>query len=371
MIYALINFNKLNLSTLNFNCLGFVHEKYQCKKTITIAANEKAKQILQNLELKGKKKSICCSIILLADACICQEHPRRPTAIVYAATGWLADLSITLGEEIKLAECSKCNVVTTSTNKDNITPVQQDKKVTSCFQKFLSQTQQLDKTIIDLRSDNTKLEGANSQLVQNIQMLKLVDKKQSYVFQQAGHEIRRLLAVITANDASLSYLTRQLTSSYDECYHLQSYVDELAARLANSESMANKQRATISTLQAKIALLEEKLMSAGLDKNDKTTLLENAVEAYQEGIDQAEDANDPLNSHVHQLRMKTTELQGYVQHKETIIMDVHSRWPSNDHESSTLNENSSWLSISGLRDSRLLTPPHSSCSSTQDTPQRD
>ena len=135
--------------------------------------------------------------------------------------------------------------------------------------------------------------------------------------------------------------------------------------------MANKQRATISTLQAKIALLEEKLMSAGLDKNDKTTLLENSLEAYQEGIDQAEDANDPLNSHVHQLRMKTTELQGHVQHKEIIIMDVHSRWPSNDHESSTLNENSSWLSISGLRDSRPLTPPHSSCSSTQDTPQRD
>jgi len=280
MIYALINFNKLNLSTLNFNCLGFVHEKYQCKRTITIAANEKAKRILQNLELKGKKKSICCSIILLADACICQEHPRRPTAIVYAATGWLADLSITLGEEIKLAECSKCNVVATSTNKDNITPVQQDKKVTSCFQKFLSQTQQLEKTIIDLRSDNTKLEGANSQLVQNIQMLKVVDKKQSYVFQQAGHEIRRLLAVITANDARLSYLTHQLTVSYDECCHLQSSAGEFAARLADSESMANKQRATISTLQAKIALLEEKLISAGLDKNDKTALLENALGAY-------------------------------------------------------------------------------------------
>ncbi|KAL2031595.1 hypothetical protein VTO58DRAFT_106946 [Aureobasidium pullulans] len=219
MIYALINFNKLNLSTLNFNCLGFVHEKYQCKRTITIAANEKAKRILQNLELTGKKKLICCSIILLADACICQEHPRRPTAIVYAATGWLADLSITLGEEIKLAECSKCNVVATSTSKDNTTPVQQDKK----------------KTTIDLRSDNTKLEGANSQLVQNIQMLKLVNKKQSYVFQQAGHEIRRLLAVITANDASLSYLTHQLTVSYDECCHLQSSAGEFAARLADSE----------------------------------------------------------------------------------------------------------------------------------------
>ncbi|THW58170.1 hypothetical protein D6D20_07422 [Aureobasidium pullulans] len=304
MIYALINFNKLNLSTLNFNCLGFVHEKYQCKRTITIAANEKAKRILQNLELKGKKKSICCSIILLADACICQEHSRRPTAIVYAATGWLADLSITLGEEIKLAECSKCNVVATSTNKDNITPVQQDKKVTSCFQKFLSQTQQLEETIIDLRSDNTKLEGANT-------------------------------------------------------------------RLANSEGMANEQRATISALQAKGALLEEGLTLAGLDTTDPIALLENALEAYQERVNQVEDTNDPLNTHMHQLKMETTGLQGPVQHEETIIMDVHIRLPAIVHEASASLENSSWLSVPGLGNSRPLTPPQSSCSSRQDTPQRD
>ena len=135
--------------------------------------------------------------------------------------------------------------------------------------------------------------------------------------------------------------------------------------------MANEQRATISTLQAKIALLEEGLTLAGLDTTDPIALLENALEAYQERVNQAEDTNDPLNTHMHQLKMETTGLQGPVQHEETIIMDVHIRLPAIVHEASASSENSSWLSVPDLGNSRPLTPPQSSCSSRQDIPQRD
>ncbi|KAI5245101.1 hypothetical protein E4T42_06857 [Aureobasidium subglaciale] len=189
--YTLIKFSSFKLTTLNHSRLGSVRDTYACRQLIKVQAYERAKKALQLIEPSTKEYLVCRTIIRLAEHCVCEIHPRRPKAVEYITTRWLADYSETLKD-----------------NQDRTTAIAPG------IGKSLQNTQQLEETIQGLRREKKALETTIAELKQDIDPLGKCSKKQ------------------------VTFLADRLTLSREECRQLHISASGLAERLSEAEYRA-------------------------------------------------------------------------------------------------------------------------------------